>query len=833
MRPIGQVDLTSTFIWLDAFFKGETLSNRVKVCIGTLVVVLAMGCDDSQPVSDGQATNATGTRAQLVSTAVSPKSILENCIQRYQSLKSYSDQGYVRLRYLSEGKVTEDRAPMSVAWDEKGRLGLRVYSVTAGPTKNGRWHLKLGRNYPELSNQSLSRSIPNKLDLSWLVSEPTVSEGLSAGLGGFPPQLDLLLSPKPLSRLIDDKAKIELLGSATLDGLVCSVVAVTQSQLTYKFWIDKNSNLLLKLELPTQLLPQDILNDSSVSDLQLSIELASVEPNGQIDWSRFQPQPQADDNLVMQFVAPPPALQTKNLGKQIPAFRLHNAQGQLVYDSTLKPGRKASVLMWLADHPACLVAAEQLNVTLQQLTQAGIAESDLEIVPIWAESKPPEGMSFAQLQQRWKLPGNLAVDQLAVGRDVFQVQEAPTVVILDANGKLQFLDVRLNPSLDRALAPIVARVVQGVDVAAELADAAQSADVRFRATLARLAASDSSDAQRSIGQAYPPESIQLVRAATHEADTRQIAIAQSHKQSTVVLTANGQLQLFDSNLKLLESQKLQINTALPGKARLQISPDDRYFALTASDSSLLVHDWKSKQSLQYPIPGNGKVNDFQWLRIGGSKSYRLAVATSASQVLLLDPENREQLSGPCPQLPLAILPQQSNGDVDGLIVMRDRSLEQLKLSAEASAATARPARHVLSTGESKRQIAFTPNLGPWAQNDSSKHKQYLATGLLGNDEPVLLVLDDQLQPLWSYRLPTAHSLQSLHEIAFATAPTNSATIWAILDATGTIHLLRGDVHWMDHFRNQATPIGIAMQATGDRLQLVIATANSLESYRIE
>ncbi len=809
------------------------MSNRVKVCICTLLAAFASGCDDSQPVLDGQSPPTASTPAQLVSTSVSPRSILDNCIQRYQSLKSYSDQGYVRLRYTADGKQTEDRAPMSVAWDNKGRLGLRVYSVEAGVTNDNRFHLKLGRSFPELANQTLSRSLPTKLDLGWVVAEPTVSEGLSAGLGGFPPQLDLLLSPKPLSRLTDGNAKIELLGSATLDGQVCAVVSVTQSQLTYKFWIDKTNNLLHRLELPKQLLPQDILNDSTVSDLELSVELAKPTPNEPVDWNRFRVQSQPDDYLVTQFVPPPPALQTQNLGRQIPAFRLFDAQGQVAYESAASGDRKASVLMWLADHPACLVAAEQLSVMLQQLKQAGIAERDVEVVPIWAEAKPPEAMTFSQLKQQWKLPGKLAVDQSAAGRDIFQVQEAPTVVILDSTGKLQFMDVRLNPSLDRALAPIVARVVQGVDVAAELVSSAQSADARYRATLARLAASDAPESQRSFSRSYPPESIQLVKTANHDSASRQIAIAQTFSQSSVVLLADGQLLQFDPNLKLLDSQKLQTSAPLTGKTRLQVSPDDRYVALIASESSILIHNWKTKLSLQYPVPGSGKVNDFQWLRVGASKSFRLAVATSANNVLLLDPENREQLSGTSQQTPLAILPEQASGDVDGLVVMRDKTLEQLKLSSAANSATARPARHLLSNNDNKRQLNFTPNLGPWAQNDSAKSKQYLATGLLGSDEPVLFVLDDQLQPLWSYRLPTAHSLQSLHQIAFATAPSNSATIWAILDATGTIHLLRGDVHWMDHFRNPTTPIGIAMQAVGDRLHLVVATANSLESYRLE
>lgn len=832
----------------------SSLSNGIFALGFFLSLGYFAGCDRSEELVQLQQQSNSST--QLVSTAVSPKSILDNCISRYQSLKSYEDSGFVRLRYKIDGKLAEDRAPMSVAWNAGGKLGLSVYALRAGPVEtgpvdakqgdSGYWHLSLGKSYPELAGQVLSRTLPEKIDLPWLLSEPVISDSLSAGLGGFPPQLDLLLSPKPLSKLTEQGAAIESLGVQSIDSSACSVVAVKRNELAYKFWIDKESNLVRRLELPTQMLPQEILSDASISQLELSIEFADGRTNSSIDWTRFQVETDSSTLLVTQFAAPPPTLEIGTLGKQIPAFRMSDPNGGVAFDSTPKHSRKATVLMWLADHPACLVAAEQLAVMKEQLSKAGVPDNAVEVVPIWAESQPPSGLTFEQLVKQWKLPGRLAVDRNAAGRDLFQVQEAPTVVILDSQNKLQFIDVRLNPTLDRALVPLVARVVEGVNVADELKLAQQSTLVRHRAHLARLAAGDAPTSQTKFDEAYPPESIQLGLVDRVEFPSRIVTIAQDTQQSIWTLLSNGTLQVVDGSLKKKNEYKLQ-SSDHSERTRLAPSPDCRYVAVCTGSKSIEILDTKSQQSNQFPIPSGASVNDLQWLTVGDTTTHRLAVITSNKQVLLLDPANREQLSGSCNSEPMAIVTQSGSGDVDGLVVLRDGTLEPLKLSSESTSPKAKPVKHPISTSSAfaGRQLAFRPGSGPWtwSQNAGTKqpaNQQLLATGVLGANEPALMVLDSQLAPVWHYRLPFEHTSTSVgqsqsfvHRVACAASPANGASIWAVLDSTGTVHILRGDMQWADDFRPHAKPCGIALQAVGDRLHLIIASQNMLSTMKLD
>jgi hypothetical protein len=806
-----------------------TVANYLSIPCLVLGIALS-GCDRSEQTLRLQSDQEAAENGQLINSTASPRTILNRCISRYQELQSYEDRGFVRLKYLVEGVAAEDRAPLSVAWNKSGRMGLKVYSVTAGPHGNSRWHLHLGNSHPALKDQTLSRSLPERLDFAWLLSEPLVNESLSAGLAGFPPQLDMLLSPQPLSRLVDETAELSLLNSQLIDHNRCWIISIVRGALQYRFWIDQQSLLVRRIELPPQLIPEAILSDTSTSQLQLSIELQQTSYDHEIDWDYFKCASAQDSHYVTHFVAPPLAINTSLLGKQIPAFQLRGIDGQVAYDSSFKKGRRASVLIWLADHPACLAAAEQLALTQSQLQLNFKDQSQIDYIPIWAETAPPVGLSFEQLQQQWKLPGRLAIDRDAAGRDLFGVQEAPTVVILDAQGKIQFWDVRLNPMLDRALAPLVARVAEGANLAAELINAQQTAAARHRVELFMATANDPSGEQRINTEPYPPESVQLTQIAQQNFTTRLSSLNQDSRQMIWALQNDGTLH--ELNWELATQATYQTGWANLGASSPVISHDSRYFAVQFDKRGVEIWDTKAEQSIRFPLPEATAVIDMKWLTLSSSKAARLAVITSANQVLLLDPANRQQLSGSCPGEPIAIVTQSIDSDVQGAVVLASGALEPLVINGESEKPSAeltafkRPSRH--------RKLTFQPRTGSWCTCRTASTELTLGEGWLAKDEPALFFLDDELRPVGQYRLPAMPAgLSRFQQVTAATSPSNGAVVWAALDATGSIHLLRGDVSWFDHFRFEQRPVGIALIPSGDRLQLVVASQNSLVAYRID
>lgn len=762
---------------------------------------------------------------------------------------------------------------MSVAWDAGGKLGLRVYSVTAGPVSQApdRWHLHLGDSFPELQQQLLSRTVPRKLDMAWLLSESLVASGLSAGMAGFPPQLDLLLSPQPLSRLIDVNAVVKFEGSGSIAGRSCSRVSVVHRELAYQMWIDQQENILRRLELPSQLIPEAILQDNKISEPELSIEFAEVELDSVVDWSDFQIVTTESSLLVSRFVAPPalPA-QAVVLGMQCPAFSLHNHHGEKVFqfqsvpESSNRNLPRAIVLMWLADHPACYAAAEQIASMEKQLQSAGYKAQDVQVVSIWAEGHPPEGVSFDRLQSQWQLPGTFALDRAAAGRDLFKIDEAPTIVVLNQRGIVQFIDVRLNPDLDRALTPIVARVIDGHDVAGELIESLESAQQRYRVELALAASEDATSSQVKNLTDHQPEFLRLTKVHSRHFSERVIAMAQDSNQSTWVVLKDGKLIQLDNQLQDLKT--LQLSSEISKKAgeksefRLHPSPDGQYLALQSESGGLEILLAHSGQSQLYPIPQVSRVRDVCWLAMENQREYRLAMATDLQQILLVDPKNREQLSGKCLKQPVAIVALDATGDsVQGVTVMEDGSIETLRLGKDFSAgrietsmgvARRTAAEKLVAQQARATALAFTPLRGDWKSHvaSSSTETEILAWGVSLTGEPCAFFLNQHMHTNWHYPLPlnvSSHRAsrkdralnlaeqQASVRSCVALSPTNGKPIWAILDTSGTVHLIRRDLRWSDHFKPSAEVFEIGLQAVGDRIHLVLATAHEIETWQVD
>ena len=136
---------------------------RAATLVGTLLAwFMATGCDTTGDALLPTAESGNPSSEHPVATSASPRSAIEQMVRSYQQLHSYQDEAYVRLLYDMDGKRLEDRAPLSVAWDDQGQLGLRVYSLEAGPSSGssaGRWRLRLPEAEAIVPRQVLSRAI--------------------------------------------------------------------------------------------------------------------------------------------------------------------------------------------------------------------------------------------------------------------------------------------------------------------------------------------------------------------------------------------------------------------------------------------------------------------------------------------------------------------------------------------------------------------------------------------------------------------------------------------------------------------------------------------------
>ncbi len=803
-----------------------------------MLALLIAGCDRSEQLLRKQ--DEASSAERLVQSAMNPRLILQRCVDRYKNLKSYEDSARFEVSYQLNGQNILDQVPMQVAWDGRRKLGLRVHELLAGPADNERWHARFSNDRLELADQVLSRSLPSQVNLEWLTSDLQVAQYLTAGPAGFPPQLDLLLSVRPFESWLHDASEqeFELSAERHACGASCWIVQLKSNLGNHRCWIDQATHLLRRLDLPVQILPETLRQDPKVSQLQVAIEFGEIRIDQTIDWSDYQDATKPADLRVGHFVPAPPAIDLRGLGQLTPAFQLRDAQGKIGYQSAPLATRKASVLVWLADHPACWIVAEQLAAAAKIIRQQDSDVGQVDFVTVWAEPEPPAGMTFQELQQKLQIPGPLVIDRAAAGRDLFQIDEAPTIILLDAKGQLQLRDVRTNPAMDLALAPLVQRVARGDDLAKELVSDHQKALNRHRTELAIAAATDYLPTHPQLPDRYSPDNVRLVELAKEPLTTPVCCLFQDRQHTAWLLQADGRLSQIDSNLRISQSMQTdwQFNHARP--LTVLASPGSRYFACVSASSTgrIDLYDAVMSHSTHFQLPDNMTAVDIQWLSLTGSKTPRLAVITTGRQILLLDPDNRQQLSGNCPDEPLAIVfGQVSKEEVQGLVALKDGTIQPIQFPTKSvSSSKAVGIKSATATRPFVSKLSFTPNDGPWYGTATNDGYMTLAYGWIEDQQPGLFMLDARLQTQWHYRLPqSTEGRQQHHQIVAARWPRNGDIIWAILDSNAVVHLLKGDALWTDHCRISPDTRGIALIPVGDHLVLLSADNGHWSAHRLE
>ncbi len=815
-----------------------------------LFLGLSAGCDNTGKAILEQQNTGQSDSTHLVSTGASPRSTIDQCIRAYQHLKSYEDNAFVRLRYELDGKLLEDRAPLSVGWEAKGRIGFQVYSVQAGPSsepKSPRLRLRLRDDTGLIPNQVLSRAFPSQVDFNWLLSDPLVAERLSAGLAGFPPQLDLLLSEKPFGGLIDDSVTLNFLPPQSIEGRACYVILVKRGEAEFTLWIDQASLLLRRMRLPKTHLTEQMLADSRVSNIELIIEFADIRTENTVDWGRFAVDALPDELLVNRFVPQPPQVDTSGLGEKVPAYHLESPTGKTVYNSVdQRPQRKATVLLWLADHPTCRLASEQMQRVAAELQKLNLPDGAVEFVTVWAEPQPAQGSSFESLPADWKLPGQLALDRDAMGRDLFNVLEAPTVVVIDANHRLQLRESRSNPLLDQVLPSLLARIVDGEDLATEIISQQNSAMDRYRAELRMAAAADARAVELfPTAMPYPPQAFELRELSREQLPQAAVAVSSDDSHNVWVLLTTGELYqqpvTTRSQSMIKYATRWQVSTR--SGSRIEVAPNGQDVALSViGESEVQLFNTNNSQSRTVRLSTGAKIVDLQWFTLGSASAARLAVVTRDGQLVLIDPTNREQLSGRSPVEPVALMalrnPQQV---VDGHVVLADGTIEELQLSSDSfRSSTASIGQKVAAAiGENrelaqstKRRLTFQPDAGPWLAWRDGTQELTLARGWLATDEPAVFLLDSTLLQRWHYRMPL-QGQQVWTSASVAQDPHSGQPVWGLSTADNTIHLMRADGLIIDHFRVAEPLIGVAVTPNGERLELTLVHTRQTVRYSVD
>ena len=449
-----------------------------------LLVLSPVGCGSRQPaVTEAPPAESAGNSARSPA-----EQLLQRMVATYQQAKSYRDQGVVRLKYRQQGQWFEDEGQLTIALVRPNKLQLRAYQLTL-VSDGSRVHAVIADpDSKDMDGQVVVRAAPPRFRLDTIYEDRILMDIMSGGMGGPPVTLELLLSETPLKELLATSRGVELAAEGKVGERVCDRVAVRLDEGQLVFWIDRQSGLLRRLEYPADRLTREMAA-GNCTDISLTAEFAEARIDEPVADAEFAFAVPPGAKTVSRFVLPPRPLPSELLGQLPGDFYFTGLQDERLSRDMLLG--KVAILLWFNDHPASHTAIGQLESIRQRL--AGDSQ-----IACYAVCTEPSTVSHAQVEalaQRWGGDVPLVRDLQAFGRDLFRIPFAPTLMVLDARGVIQIVEVGANPNLAAELPDRLRLLVAGEDLAAPLLTQYRQQQMLYEKKLAEFSGLPPQDAR--------------------------------------------------------------------------------------------------------------------------------------------------------------------------------------------------------------------------------------------------------------------------------------------------------------------------------------------------
>jgi cytochrome oxidase Cu insertion factor (SCO1/SenC/PrrC family) len=572
----------------------------------------------------------------------------------------------------------------------------------------------------------------------------------------------------------------------------------------------------------------DLANDPAVKDVRLYADLRGAKLGGKIPASEFALEIPAGAKRMKTFVVPPRPLPTKLLGKVPGEFFFLDGLGERVTSEQLRG--KITVLTWYHDNPACEATLQQVALARDRLTE------DAETIAFYAVATDPTTKTNDDLLARladWKVGMTIVRDLEAFGDKAFHIEVQPTVVVLDAEGRVQIFQAGGNPQLADQLVQIVERLKNGDNLAKEIIEQHARSQTEYEELVAR-------------GGPEPGELLELPEAV----------IRQKSQPKTLKLKELWTCAEIKSpgNIILLEE--------VGQPARVFVFEGWRSVAELDAAGAVIAHR-------QLQLPDQSAVTFARPLQ-SKNGTYFAAAAPLAPQVFLFNAD--WQLTStfpPADQTPLRVLDLAGAdvGDADGLPEVLVGNVE-LGLIAYSLAGEVvwrnRAVPNVVSVAPSQPD-----DIGTWAIYLASDAGTVVRVSRFGKEEPPVTVADwpvlkltparfsgakqaefvaisnnpqgevfavgltDQLKEAWNYPLPAGVHQKPIEPVTSSNLLPGRQGEWWLAGPDGSVHVISEDGEFHDSFHTGAALTGLAATKLNGKPALLIATEAGVTAWEIE
>ena len=415
----------------------------------------APGCTRSQ---SGQDNKTIGDAKQRLAAPEYLRAVFD----RYHNAQSYRDAGVVRLSYQTDGKQQSESAPLSVFLSGSS-LYLEAYDLRllTDRKKLNAWITDPTTNNFD-SQVLVQKMATQRPTLGDLLRDPILTEHLSAGLAGPPPQLDWLFADEPMKNLFQSGNRIEYLQDVERDGRKHVVISVSTQDEKYRFMIESLTSVIRQVDFP---LPAA---NAPGFDAKLSLILDGATFVAPKESPTIDSLPR-DARQVRRFVPLPPFPPSKALGRQPKPLKATDRAGKTLVTQN-GSDRDATVVLQASKQLAPNLVAE-FAVWYRAIPQK--TKARLRVI---VSSNDP---NVSALLERYSIP--VVTHDF---RESISDSSGWNLLILDRKGQIAWLQSLRSSSELSALGPIIGDVLEGIDVPSRLRQQSRTDVAAYRKALA-------------------------------------------------------------------------------------------------------------------------------------------------------------------------------------------------------------------------------------------------------------------------------------------------------------------------------------------------------------
>ncbi|MDH3717568.1 MAG: redoxin domain-containing protein, partial [Planctomycetota bacterium] len=443
---------------------GNKQRPAAQICAYAMVLVLAAlvlaGCGD--PNSSGGAAVVAGPDGSESGQGAShPDEILARMIKTYRAAKTYRDSAVVRFDIKTPDGNRRQEFQIGISFARPNRVRI---------TRDGVLVLSDGQQVYgkvlSLREQVVVAQAPEAIVVPAFYGIQAISPLMQPGIEGHSIQLDLLAADQPLKDLRQGDIKSQVLEPAVHDDRDCHRLSFRTEAGDIVLWIDQEKFILRRLEFPTDELKESM--GAGVDEVSMVAEFQDAQLDADIDPQTFFWKPSENETQVRYFVSPPDPRMAPSplLGQPAADLMMTTSDGEKQELADLQ-GKVAVIDFWATWCGYCIAAMPQFAAASEKF-------KDSDEVEFLAVSLDEPDISdddvAAKLQETGvEVPWARVDDKepLQTALKAFGLSGIPAYVVLDKQGRVQFLLEGADPESDTRLPALVDAILAGKDLTSQ------------------------------------------------------------------------------------------------------------------------------------------------------------------------------------------------------------------------------------------------------------------------------------------------------------------------------------------------------------------------------